>query len=60
MVFLLKNIDNSSVVPADVYTKPFAGPIICRSTKLINGFIFYPTIDTEKYQLMRLHEFVVN
>ena len=52
--------DNSSVIPEDMCTKPCSGPIISWSTKWITGFMFYPTSDTQDYQLMTLHEFVVN
>ena len=38
--------ENSSVMPADMCTKPCPGPIISRSTKLMTGFILYPTRDT--------------
>ena len=50
----------SSVMPIDMCTKPRSGLIISRSNKWITGFRFYPTSDTEHYQLMKLHEFVVN
>ena len=55
----LPKYENSSVVPADMCTKPCSGPIIIRSTKWMTGFIFYPTSETEHYQFMRLHEFIV-
>ena len=51
--------EKSSVMPADICTKPCSGPIFIRSTKWMNGFRFYPIIETEHYQLMRLHELVV-
>ena len=38
--------DKSRFMPADMLTKPFAGPIIIRSTKWMTGFRLYPTIDT--------------
>ena len=66
--FLLEKFDNglfltkyekSSVMPADMCTKPCSGPIISRSTKWMTGFIFYPTSETEHYQFIRLHEFIV-
>ena len=44
-------------MPEYMCTKPFPGPIISRSTKWMYGFIFYPTSDTEHYQLIILHEF---
>ena len=52
--------EKSSVILEDMCTKPCSSPIISCNTKWINGFRLYPTIDTEHYQLMRLHEFVVN
>ena len=51
--------ENSSVIPADMGTKPCSGKIISRSNKWMNGFILYPTGDIEHYKLIRLHEFVV-
>ena len=36
-----------SVMPSYIFTKPCSGPIIIRINKLIIGFIFYPTSDTE-------------
>ena len=38
--------EKSSVIMADICTKPCAGTIISRSTKYMNGFIFYPNSDT--------------
>ena len=38
--------DNSSVVPADMCTKPCAGPIISQSNKWMTGFRLYPTNET--------------
>ena len=52
--------EKSSVVPADMCTKPCSGPIISQSTKCMTGFRLYTTIETEHYQLMILHEFIVN
>ena len=51
--------ESSSVMPADIYTKPCSVHIISRSTKCMTGFRIYPTSETEHYQLMRLHEFIV-
>ena len=51
--------ENSSVMPADMCTKPCPVPIISRSNKWMTGFRFYPTSVTEHYKLMILHEFVV-
>ena len=56
----IQKYDRSSVMPEDMCTKPCSVTIISQSTKWITGFRFYPTSDTEQYQLMRLHEFVVN
>ena len=52
--------EESSVMPAYMCTKPCSCPTISQSTKLITGFRLYPTIDTEHYQLMKLHAFVKN
>ena len=52
--------EKSSVMPADMCTKLCSGPIISKINKGMTWFIFYPTSDTEHYQLMILHEFVVN
>ena len=57
-IFLPK-YEKSSVMPADMCTKPYSGPIISRSTKYMTAFRFYPTTDTEHYQFMRLQEFIV-
>ena len=56
---IITKYDNSSVMPADMCTKPCSGPIIIRSTECITEFRFYPTIKTGHYQLMRLHELIV-
>ena len=37
----------SSVMPADMCTKPCSGPIISWRTKWITGFRLYPTSETE-------------
>ena len=37
----------------DICTKPCTGPIISQINKWMTGLIFYPTSDTEHYQLMR-------
>ena len=52
--------DKYSVMPGDMCNKSCSGPIISRSDKCMTGFRFYPNSDTENYQLMRLHEFVMN
>ena len=44
----------------DMCTKPCPVPIISWVTEWMTGFRFYPTSDTEHYQLVILHEFVVN
>ena len=38
--------DNYSVVPEDMCTKPFSGPIISYSNKWMNGFWLHTTSDT--------------
>ena len=40
----LPKYENPSVMPTDMCTKPYSGPIIIRSTKWMTGFIFYPTL----------------
>ena len=57
-IFLTK-YDKSSVMLEDMCTKLRSGPIIIRSTKWITGFGFYPTSETEHYQFIRLHKFIV-
>ena len=47
-------------MPADMCTKPYSGPIISWINKWMTGFRLYPTSDTEHYQLMKLHEFIVD
>ena len=56
----LPKYEKSSVMPADMCTKPYSGPITSWSTKWMTGFRLYPNSDTEHYQLVRLHEFAVN
>ena len=51
----LPKYENSSVMPADMCTKPCSGPIISRITKWMTGLRFYPTSETEQYQFMILH-----
>ena len=51
--------EKSSVMLEGMCTKPCSGTIIIWSNKWMTGFRFYITSDTEHYQLMRLHEFVV-
>ena len=67
--FLLENFDNGlsppkydkySVMPEDICTKPCSDQIIIWITNLMTEFKLYPTSDTEEYQLMMLHQFVVN
>ena len=55
----LPKYENSSVMLADMCTKPCSVPIISRSNKWMTGFRFYATSETELYQFMRLHEFIV-
>ena len=52
--------EKSNVIPVDMCTKPWSGPVISLSNKWMTGFRFYPTSDTEHYPLMILHDFVVN
>ena len=49
-----------SVILEDMCTKPRSGPNRSQSTKWMNGFRLYAARDIEHYQLMSLHEFVVN
>ena len=42
----LPKYENSIVIPADMCTKPYSGPIISRINKWMNGFRFYPTRET--------------
>ena len=62
--FLKEQFDNGifvpkyekySVMPEDMCTKPCSRPIISWSNKMMTGFRFRPTSDTEHYQLMILH-----
>ena len=46
--------------PENMCTKPCSGLNISCGTKWMTGLRFYPTSDIEHYQLMRLHQFVVN
>ena len=55
----LPKYESSIVMMADICTKLCSGPIIICSTKWITGFRFYTTSETEHYQFMRLHEFIV-
>ena len=55
----LPKYENSSVMPADMCTKPCSGLIISQGNKWMTGFRFYTTSETEHYQFMRLHEFIV-
>ena len=58
-IFVPKH-EKYSVMPTDTCTKPCSGPIISWSNKWMTGFRLYLTSDTEHYQLMILHEFIVN
>ena len=51
--------DKSSVMTADMCTKPYSGPTISHSTKWMTVLLFYPTSESEHYQLMRLNEFIL-
>ena len=42
----LPKYEKSSVMPADMCTKPCSGPRISWSTKWMNRFRFYPTSET--------------
>ena len=42
----LPKYEKSSVMPADMCTKPCSGPIISRSNKWMTGFRFYPISKT--------------
>ena len=44
--FLITEYEKSSVMPADMCTKPCLGPITIRNTKCMTGFRFYPSSDT--------------
>ena len=44
-IFITK-YDKSSVVPADMCTKPCSVPIISQSNKWTTGFVIYPTTYT--------------
>ena len=56
----ISKYEKSSVMPEYMCTKPSSGPIISWITKGMAGFRFYPTSDTEHYQLMILQKIVVN
>ena len=58
-VFVTK-YEKSSFIPEYMCNKPCTVTIISRITKCMTGLRFYPDSDIEHYQLMRLHEFVVN
>ena len=58
--FFAPKYDKSSVMLVDMYNKPYSATIISCITKWMTGFRFYPTSDTEHYQLVILHYFVVN
>ena len=58
-VLFLPKHEKSSVMTADMCTKPCSGHIIIRSTKCMTGFRLYPAIETERYQFMILYELVV-
>ena len=51
-VLFIPKHEKSSVLPEDICTKPCSGPIISHSTKWMTGFRFYPTSDTEHYQVV--------
>ena len=45
-ILLLPKYEESSVMPADMCTKPCLGTIISRINKWMTGFILYPTSET--------------
>ena len=51
----LHKYEKSSVILADMCTKPCSGPKIRRITKWMTGFRFYPTSETEHCQFMGLN-----
>ena len=55
----IKKIWNSSVIPADMFTKQCSGPIISQITQWMTGLRFYPNRKKEYYQFMILHAFIV-
>ena len=57
--FFIPKYEKSSVMLEDMCIKPCSGPIISRINKLMTGFRFYPTGETEHNQFMRLHKFIV-
>ena len=52
--------DKPSVIKADMCIKPCSVTIISQNTKCMTVLKVYPTSGTEHYQLIRLHDFVVN
>ena len=56
----IQKYEKSSVILADMCTKPCLGRIISWSNKWTTVLRLYSTSDTEHYQLMRLHECIVN
>ena len=52
--------EKSSVLSEDMCTKPCSVSVISSITKWVIGLRLYLTSNSEHYQLMRLHEFVVN
>ena len=51
----LPKYEKSSVMPADMCTKPCSCQLIGWSTKYITGFRFYPTSEIGNYQFIILH-----
>ena len=58
-VLFIQKYEKSSVIPADMCTKPCLVPIISSSNKCITGFRLYLISEIEHYQFMILHEFIV-
>ena len=52
--------EKSSVMTADMCTKPCLDPIIIQISKWMNGFVLNTTRDIEHYQLMIFYGFFVN
>ena len=56
----LPKYEKSSVMTADMCTRPWSGQIISHGPKCMTGFRFYPTSDTEHYVFMKLQKIIVN
>ena len=60
MIFLLPTMISTVSCRMICETNHVQVQFISWITKWITGLIFYPTSDTEQYQLMILHEFIEN